>query len=109
VFDRSPLTNADYKRLTGPVYQLIWGRKFTPLGVKMFADNVGANLIVTGHQPQESGFATVGEQSLIVDSSHNGGVFLTASTSDPYDIEGLTGRLRELAYLGWEEEADETA
>ena len=104
VFERSPLVAADYKRLTGPVYQLIWGRKFTPLGVKLFTETVGVKLAITGHQPQELGYAEVGEQSLIVDSSHNGGLFLAASTSEEYDMPKLIDRLRPIAELGWEEE-----
>lgn len=98
VFDRE-LTGADYKRRTGPVYQLIWGRNVTPAGVADFAQHVGAKLLVTGHQPQEMGYAVNGEQHLIIASDHNQGVFLTLSTSEAYDIDALLQRMQKYVAL----------
>jgi hypothetical protein len=92
VFDRE-LTGADYQRKTGPVYQLIWGRRTTPPFVDLFLEKVGAQLIVTGHQPQEMGFATNGEHQLIIASDHNQGVFMRASLFGPLDINTLTAGL----------------
>jgi len=88
VFDR-PLTGNDYRRRTGPVYQLVWGRKTTPAGVATFADKVGAKLIIVGHQPQESGYAVVGDQLLIIASDHNQGVFVSTDLSQEYDMDKL--------------------
>ena len=104
VFDRSPLTPADYKKRVGPVYQLIWGRKYTEAGVDKFAEKVGAQLIVTGHQPQESGSTAVGDKLLIIDSSHNQGVFLPLSTSETYTVDGLQGRLRKFVAVDMSED-----
>lgn len=98
VFDRE-LTGADYKRRTGPVYQLIWGRNVTPAGVADFAQHVNARLIVTGHQPQEMGYAVNGEQHLIIASDHNQGVFLTLSTTETYDMDALLHRLQKYVAL----------
>lgn len=92
VFDRE-LTGADYQRKTGPVYQLIWGRRTTPPFVDLFLEKLGAKLTVTGHQPQEMGFATNGEHQLIIASDHNQGVFLRASLSEPLDISTLVAGL----------------
>ncbi len=83
VFNR-PLTGLDYKRRVGPVYQLIWGRHMSPASVDIFAENVKTNLIVTGHQPQDMGYAENGERHLIIASDHNQGVFLPLSLSEPY-------------------------
>lgn len=98
VFDRE-LTGADYKRRTGPVYQLIWGRNVTPAGVADFAQHVGAKLIVTGHQPQEMGYAINGEQHLIIASDHNQGVFLKLRTDEEYDMDGLLQRMQKFVSL----------
>ena len=100
VFERDPLKPEDYRRRTGPVYQLIWGRKVKPAGVEEFAQKVGAKLIVTGHQPQEAGYAINGERHLIIASDHNQGVFLPLSLSEEYDMSKLTRRLRKLVALG---------
>jgi hypothetical protein len=95
VFSRSPLTSADYKKRVGPVYQLIWGRKYAEAGIAQFAEKVDAKLLVTGHQPQEPGYLCIGDQLLIIDSSHNQGVFLPLSTSDRYSADDLRKRLRK--------------
>jgi len=92
VFNR-PLTGADYQRRTGPVYQLIWGRRTTPESVGQFLDNLCAQLIVTGHQPQEMGYAINGDRHLIIASDHNQGVFLRASLTGPLDMETLLSGL----------------
>ena len=88
VFDR-PLTGGDFKRRTGPVYQLVWGRKTSPAGAATFAEKVGAKLIVVGHQPQESGYAVVGDRLLIIASDHNQGVFIKADLNREYDMDSL--------------------
>ena len=104
VFEREPLTTPDYKKRVGPVYQLIWGRKFTDNGVAAFAEKVDARLFVTGHQPQESGSTTVGDRLLIVDSSHNQGVFLPLSTSEEYEnAEVLQERLQKFVAVDLEQ------
>jgi hypothetical protein len=95
VFTRSPLASADYKKRVGPVYQLIWGRKYSEAGVDKFAEKVEAKLLVTGHQPQERGYTTVGEKMLIIDSSHNQGVFLPLQTSKEYTVDDLVDRLKK--------------
>jgi hypothetical protein len=102
VFKRTPLTSEDYKKRTGPVYQLIWGRKYSEDGVQHFAEKVGAKLIVCGHQPQEMGHLTIGDQLLIIDSSHNQGVFLPLQTSAPYTIDDLTARLKKFVAIDLE-------
>lgn len=99
VFTRAPLTSADYTKRTGPVYQLIWGRKYSETGIAQFAEKVGAKLLVTGHQPQEVGYMSIGDQLLIVDSSHNQGVCLPLSTSDPYTLDQIVPRLRKFVAM----------
>ncbi|HZZ42663.1 MAG TPA: metallophosphoesterase [Tepidisphaeraceae bacterium] len=98
VFNR-PLTGADYKRKTGPIYQLIWGRGITPTGVDKFRAKVNANLIVTGHQPQDTGYAINGDHHLIIASDHNQGVFLPLNLSETYDMSALVERLVKFVSL----------
>ena len=94
VFNR-PLTGPDYKRRTGPVYQLIWGRGVTPEGVEQFAQRVNATTIVTGHQPQEMGFMVNGPTHLIIASDHNQGVFLPMDLAVAYTADELAERLQK--------------
>jgi hypothetical protein len=98
VFDR-PLTGADYKRRTGPAYQLIWGRNMPPEAAADFADHVGAQIVVTGHQPQDSGYTVNGERHLIIASDHNLGVFLPLELSESYEMPALVDRLERFAAI----------
>lgn len=100
VFQREALLPEDYRRRTGPIYQLIWGRKMTPSGVAQFAEKVGAEKIITGHQPQESGYLANGEQHLIIASDHNQGVFLPIDLSRSYTMEELLASTQKFVSLG---------
>jgi hypothetical protein len=98
VFDRE-LTGPDYKRRTGAVYQLIWGRNISAAAAADFADQVGASLIITGHQPQEMGYLVNGDRHLIIASDHNQGVFIPLSTSENYDMDTIVERMRKFVSL----------
>src|SRR5262249_39592279 len=99
VFDRE-LAAADYKRRTGPVYQLIWGRNASPASATAFMQKVQAQMLITGHQPQEMGYAINGQHHLIIASDHSQGVFLPMDLSESYEIESLVGRLKKFVALG---------
>jgi hypothetical protein len=92
IFDR-PLTGEDYVRRKGPVYKLIWGRHITPAGAEKFLTHVGAKLIVTGHQPQETGYLANGDNHLIIASDHNQGVFLQIDLAREYTMDDLVENL----------------
>lgn len=98
VFNR-PLTGADYRRKTGPVYQLIWGRNMGPAAAETFANKMGAKVVVTGHQPQETGYKVNGPRHLIIASDHNQGVMLALDLSETYDMDGLLGRMRKFVAM----------
>ena len=98
VFNR-PLSGADYRRRTGPVYQLIWGRKTSPGAAETFADKVGAKLLVTGHQPQEMGYMVNGQRHLIIASEHNQGVMLALSLKETYDMDSVLERMRKFVSM----------
>jgi hypothetical protein len=96
VFNR-PLSGPDYKRRTGPVYQLVWGRGTTPIAAERFAKNVNAAVCVCGHQPQENGYLANGDYQLIIASEHSQGTFLAVDLSRQYDMPKLLGRLKKFA------------
>lgn len=94
VFNR-PITGDDLKRRTGAVYQLIWGRRLSADGAAQFADKLGVKILVTGHQPQETGFLANGERHLIIASEHNQGVFLPIDLTAEYDMDKVVRSLRK--------------
>ena len=93
VFDRA-LEGDDFKRKTGAAYQLIWGRGVSETGTTAFAEKVGAKLMITGHESQESGFLVNNDRHLIVASDHNRGVFVPLSLSDEPAMETVTSRIK---------------
>jgi hypothetical protein len=98
IFER-PLAGPDYAARSGPVYQLIWGRNMSPATVDKFAEQVGASVIITGHQPQEMGYATNGDKHLILASDHNQGVFLPIDLSQSYTLDDLVANLQKFVAL----------
>ncbi len=98
VFHRA-LSGSDYARRTGPVYQLIWGRNMTAESAAQFADQVQADVVITGHQPQEQGYSINGPRHLILASDHSHGVFLPIRLNESYKMRDLVGRLRKFAEL----------
>ncbi|MEM8873701.1 MAG: metallophosphoesterase [Planctomycetota bacterium] len=93
VFKRERLKKPDYQRRTGPAYQLIWGRNMSPATTEKFAENVGANVIITGHQPQDSGFMVNGDKHLIIASDHAQGVLLPIDCGEKYEMADLVSKI----------------
>ena len=67
----------------------------SPATAAAFAEKVGAKMLVTGHQPQETGWGVNGEQHLILASEHNQGVFLPLKLDETYDMPGLLKHIRK--------------
>jgi Calcineurin-like phosphoesterase len=98
IFDRE-LTGRDYQRKTGPIYQLIWGRNMSPATAAKFAEQVDTRILITGHQPQDTGYAVNGDQHLILASEHNQGVFLPIDLSKPCEMPDLLDSIRKFVSL----------
>lgn len=97
-FDRS-IFDRDIKRLDyepgGPIYQLVWGRRFTPDSLDEFARITDADLFVMGHIPQESGYDVRLGRILILASDHSHGVFLPIDLARPCTTETLVEHIRK--------------
>jgi hypothetical protein len=89
IFDR-PYTTADIQR-PNPVYQLTWGRRHAVETLEFLSQRLDVDIFILGHQPQEIGWAPIGERTLIVASEHNHGCLLTFELSRSY----LTSELIE--------------
>lgn len=93
LFEREPLR--EELMPGGLAYSLVWGRYHSPEIAALFAEKVGADVLVIGHTPQESGFRQIGEHLLIIASDHNHGVFLPIDLSQRYTMDELVDRLRK--------------
>jgi hypothetical protein len=101
IFDRE-LNGRDYQRRTGAVYQLIWGRNMSPTTAATFAEKVETKILITGHQPQEIGYAVNGDHHLILASEHSQGVFLPIELDKAYEMPELVNRIEKFVAIDLE-------
>jgi hypothetical protein len=93
---RRDLTPEDWAR-TGSIYQMIWGRNQTQEVLDRVSKMWYADLFVCGHQQQDAGSKTLGDRMLIIDSSHNHGVYLPIDLARSYTLETLAAEVVPLA------------
>jgi hypothetical protein len=102
VFDqtvlRRELTMADYAR-NGPIYHLIWGRNQNQEVLNTLSRAWWADLFICGHQGRDEGYGVIGDRMLIVDSSHNHGMFLRVDLARQYTLQDLVQELVPLASI----------
>jgi len=67
IFEREPQPE-DYFD-PGPIFRLVWGRDYRPVNVRKFCDQIGAALLVNGHEPCPRGYRTPNAQQVILDCS----------------------------------------
>jgi hypothetical protein len=65
IFER-PLSCADYKS-GSPAFKLVWGRDFRAANAEAFAKQVGAEVLIHGHEPCEDGFSAPNSRQVILD------------------------------------------
>jgi hypothetical protein len=65
VFER-PLCCNDYKH-GSPAFKLVWGRDFRAANAEAFARQVGAEVLIHGHEPCEAGFSAPNARQVILD------------------------------------------
>lgn len=95
---RRELLPDDWSR-TGSIYALLWGRNQSQDVLSALSKSWYADLFVCGHQAQESGSTTLGDRMLIIDSSHNHGVFLPIDLDRSYSLDDLAAAVVPLASI----------
>jgi len=61
-----PLTCADY-RSDSAAFKLVWGRDFRSANADAFARQVGAEVLIHGHEPCEEGYSAPNKRQVILD------------------------------------------
>ncbi|MEN8127349.1 MAG: metallophosphoesterase [Planctomycetota bacterium] len=87
VFNR-PYTLDDIEK-PNPVYQMTWGRRHSAESLQRLAEMLDVEVFVLGHQPQESGWALVAPNTLIIASEHNFGCLLQFDLDKSYTASDL--------------------
>lgn len=97
VFKRS--LSMDDLRDNKSIFNLVWGRKHTAEQLEKLGEMLGAKIFITGHQPQEMGYAVEFDRLIILASDHNHGVFLPFDLSKPLTTEDLVRNLRKFVAI----------
>ena len=96
IFERE-LTERDMEP-GGSTYALVWGRYHSPQLLELLAQRLDADIFITGHMPQEMGYAVVGRM-IILASEHAHGTFLPIDLSRRYTVDELAGAIRKFVEI----------
>ena len=95
ILDRDP-TEADLAP-RGSGYDLVWGRYQNRTILDELAEAWGVGAFILGHQPDEMGWQTKGDNALIITSEHDHGQAVVLDLSRGYGLDDLTDALKPLA------------
>jgi hypothetical protein len=94
VFER-PLSPADYKS-GSPAFKLVWGRDFRPANADAFARQVGADVLIHGHEPCEEGFSAPNKRQVILDGCCSQATYLILPVGPKLSQADVVSRIRSL-------------
>ncbi len=97
VFER-PVTRAELATCR-TTFKLVWGRRYTQPHIDALAEMLGVDVFLTGHQPQEQGYAFVFDRLIILASNHNHGTFLPFDLSKRHTPEQLVANIRKFVEI----------
>jgi len=96
IFSR-PLEDADFLDQSGAVFDLVWGRDHRPENARAFAELVGAQVLINGHEPCADGFSTPNEVQIVLDCCGENACYLVVPTDQALRQPDLVDRIRRLA------------
>ena len=94
VFER-PLAATDY-RSGGPAFKLVWGRDFRAANADAFARQVGAELLIHGHEPCEAGYSAPNKRQVILDGCCSQATYLLVPVGPKLSQADVIARIRGL-------------
>jgi len=92
------LEHSDLQR-GGSAYLLLWGRRQKPEQLAQLCRAWDVDLLVTGHQPQEMGFAVHASRQIILASDDSHGCCLPIDLSRTYTAQSLAKSIVKLAAI----------
>lgn len=94
VFER-PLSNGDFEAGT-PAFRLVWGRDFRSANADAFARQVGAEVLIHGHEPCESGFSAPNKRQVILDGCCSEATYLILPVGPKLSQADIISRIKPL-------------
>ncbi len=89
-------TSEDY-RLAGCIHSVVWGRDTTESTAKAYLDLVGADLLISGHIPNDIGYDSPNLHQVILDSKDENAHVLMFPTTGPLTMDQLLKHLVKLS------------
>jgi hypothetical protein len=102
-FDKSvftrPLDTSDWLDRTG-VFQLVWGRDYRGENTRAFADQMGATVLINGHEPCQEGFMAPNDAQVILDCCADKASYVVLATDRPWTHAEIMAQVQRLAAPG---------
>ena len=80
----------------GDVFNLVWGRDYRAENARAFAKQVGAKVLIHGHEPCPEGFSVPNDTQIILDCCGQPACYLTIPMDRQYSQAELVGRIQRL-------------
>jgi hypothetical protein len=90
-----PLGASDYKS-GSPAFKLVWGRDFRPANADAFARQVGADILIHGHEPCEAGFSAPNARQIILDGCCSHAAYLILPVGPKLTHRDIVSRITAL-------------
>jgi hypothetical protein len=94
IFSR-PITRPDMDP-RGAVFELVWGRDYSEENARAFAELVGADLLLHGHEPTDEGYFIPNSVQIIFDCCHAKPSFAILPAHEAIDQRSAVACIRQL-------------
>src|SRR5262245_22163301 len=94
IFERA-LSCVDYTAGT-PAFRLVWGRDFRAANADAFAHQVGADVLIHGHEPCEAGYSAPNKRQVILDGCCSQATYLILPVGPKLSQADVIGRIKSL-------------
>ena len=79
-----------------PAFDLVWGRDYRPENAEAFAELVGAEVLVNGHEPCQEGYAVPNTRQVILDCCGEEARYLLLPTNEPLNHAAAVERIQRV-------------
>jgi hypothetical protein len=90
-----PLEAVDYKS-GSPAFKLVWGRDFRPANADAFARQVGAEVLIHGHEPCEAGYSAPNKRQVILDGCCSQATYLLLPVGPKLTQDDVIAKIKSL-------------
>lgn len=80
----------------GAAFDICWGRDYSEPNAKAFAAQVGATVLLTGHEPVDTGYSTPNSMQVIFDCCHATPAYAILPTNQPLDQAKVVSLIQKI-------------